>query len=91
VIHLDASWLLAAKTDALQVLARWIHVRNGESAAIDTMFGDNGKMISVVRDVDPQFPASMLAFEFRRLTARNKQIFFHKTADHCRDKSPELL
>jgi len=38
-----------AKTDALQVLARWIHVRMGESAAIDTMFGDNGKMISVVR------------------------------------------
>jgi hypothetical protein len=32
-----------------KVLARWLHVRSGESAALDIMFTDDGKMISIVR------------------------------------------
>jgi hypothetical protein len=50
----DATKLLGppARTRAFaggKVLMRWIYVRMGESAAIDIMFGDNGKMISIVR------------------------------------------
>jgi len=50
----DATRLLGppARTRAFaggKVLVRWTYVRTGESAALDIMFGDDGKMISVVR------------------------------------------
>ena len=32
-----------------KVLVRWTYIRSGESAAIDIMFDDNAKMISIVR------------------------------------------
>jgi hypothetical protein len=41
-----------ARTRALaggKVLVRWTYVRTGESAALDIMFGDDGKMISIFR------------------------------------------
>jgi hypothetical protein len=32
-----------------KVLARWTYVHTGESAALDIMFSDDGKMVSIVR------------------------------------------
>jgi len=50
----DATSLLGppARTRAFaggKVLVRWAYVRTGESAALDITFGDDGRMIAIVR------------------------------------------
>lgn len=50
----DATRLLGqpARTRAYaggKVLVRWAYIRAGESAAVDIMFDDDGRMVSIIR------------------------------------------